>query len=215
MSAKIERTKEEIKALRSIHYLKHREKISYAFLLGILFGFASLVNPLISTAVGISFILAFIFIRRIKAFVYSAATFGLFSIPQLVYNWYFNGSPFNLLAITEGRMLFFNGKAIPPLALSNIIFSANRIKERFDIATLSILIIFILLMLLSMIHILKKKDKSKVLIIWIVPYLGFIMLYSNFYFSILECIESVLPAIIIMFSIVAVDIIELKNPTAQ
>lgn len=188
-----------------IGFLKHREKISYSFLVGILFGFASLVNAFTSAVVGISFIVAFISIRRIKAFIYSAVTFGVFSIPQLFYNWYFNGSPFNLLAM-QGRILFYNGRAIPLFALSNIIFSTNRIRERFDITTLSILIILTLLMLLSIIYILKKKDKSKVLIIWIVPHLCFIAVYSNFYFSILECIEPVLPAIIIMFSIVAVDI---------
>lgn len=202
--------------------LNRIEKISYSVLVGALFGFASLVNPLTSTAIGTGFILTFLFMKHIRAFIYSAITFGLFAIPQLVYNWYFNGSPFKLFGLVLERTLFYNGKAIPLLALNNIIFSINRIREKFDITTLSILIILTLLMLLSIIYILKKKDKSKILIIWILPHFCFVMLYSNFSLSILECMLSVIPAIIIMFSIVAVDIsdyllkfgykIKLRNP---
>lgn len=189
-----------------IKSLNHRDKISYSILVGILFGFASLVNPLTSTVIGISFILIFLFMKYIRAFTYSVITFGMFGIPQLVYNWYFNGSPFNFLAMGPEIALSYNGKVIlKNLALSNIIFSLNRIRERFDISFYHYLLFWFLLILISIIYILKKKDKSKILVIWIVPHLCFIILYSGFSFSILECLLSILPAIIIMFSIVTVD----------
>lgn len=189
-----------------IVFLRHKEKISYALLVGVLFGHASLVEPLTSTVIGISFILTFLFMKYIKAFIYSATVFGIFSIPQLIYNWYFNGSPFNLLGMGSQRTILYNDKVIPTIALGNIIFSINCILEKFDTNILWLLIILVLSLLISIIYILKKKDKSKILIIWILPYLCFIIFYNRFYLSILECILPVLPAIIIMFSIIIVDI---------
>lgn len=184
---------------------KYKDKIFYSILVGSFFGFAALINPLTSVVIGISFITAFLFMKRIRSFIYAAITFVMFGIPQLIYNWYFNGSPFKLLSLGSDRNLFFNGRLIPLFSLSNILFFINRIKARFDIVTLFFIIIFVLMVVLSIIYILIKRREAKILIIWIAPYLLFVFSYSRSYYSILELTVTILPATIIMFSLILVD----------
>ena len=186
--------------------IKQKGRISYAALAGGLFGFASLTNPLTTSVIGLSFVVTFLFMKYLKAFLCSAAAFGIFSIPQLIYNRHFNGSPLSLLDISLQGTVFHNGRPLPNFAVSNIFFSIGNIIRRFDAAALFLFVAFVLLILAGSMRILKKNDSSKILLIWFLPYLCFIAFFAGFTFSILEFILPVLPALIIIFSLFLAEI---------